>query len=182
VRTCSVTAQFGTDTFDNADAASSSRFRRGRKDIKPPKSMEFIPSADNLPASTLFSYVFEMPFSLVSILAPVHLLAYSALLGTELYQTFIMTKVTFQSLPRSAFTTLQKRVFPIYFQTQSLGLLFVALTAPPCGPTSLLQTKTEWISLIVAGVTAGLNLLIYGPRTKDLMVERVHQGMRACFG
>jgi hypothetical protein len=120
-----------------------------------------------------------MTLSPVSIIAPVHLLAYSALLGTELYQTFFVTKVTFQALPRSAFTTLQKRVFPIYFQTQSLGLLFVALSAPPYGPISLLQAKTEWISLVVAGFTAGLNILIYGPRTTDLMVERVHQGMRA---
>jgi hypothetical protein len=118
---------------------------------------------------------------LASILAPVHLLAYSALLGTELYQSFIMTKVSYQALPRSAFTTLQKRVFPAYFQTQSLGVLLVALTAPPYGPVSLLQTKTECISFIVAGLTAGLNLFMYGPRTKDLMVERVHQGMRACF-
>jgi hypothetical protein len=87
-----------------------------------------------------------------------------------------MTKISYQALPRSAFTTLQKRVFPVYFRVQSLGLLFVALTAPPYGPVSLLQARTEWISLVVAGLTAGLNLLVYGPRTNDLMIERVHQG------
>jgi hypothetical protein len=145
---------------------------------KTSKSNQFLTLAYNHPCALT---IFKMAVLLVPILAPVHLLAYSALLGTELYQSFIMTKVSYQALPRSAFTTLQKRVFPAYFQTQSLGLLLVALTAPPYGPVSLLQAKTEWMSFVVAGLTAGLNLLVYGPRTKDLMVERVHQSMRACF-
>jgi hypothetical protein len=113
--------------------------------------------------------------SLLSVLAPAHLLLYSALLGTELYQTFVMTKVSYQALPRSAFTTLQKRVFPIYFQSQSLLLLLVVATAPPYGPVSLFQSKWECISLLHAGATAGLNLMVYGPRTKELMIARVHQ-------
>jgi hypothetical protein len=146
---------------------------------KPPESVQYVSSSNQLAIAE--SFVVMMPLSPVSILAPIHLLTYSALLGTELYQTFIMTKVSYQALPRSAFTTLQKRVFPMYFQTQSLGILLVALTAPPYGPISLHQAKTEWISLVFAGVTAGLNLLVYGPRTKDLMVGRVHQGIRACL-
>jgi hypothetical protein len=40
-----------------------------------------------------------MSASLASFLAPAHLLVYSALLGTELYQTFVMTKVSYQVLP-----------------------------------------------------------------------------------
>lgn len=117
-----------------------------------------------------------MAFTSTAILAPTHLLTYSTLVGTQLYQSFVMTKVSYEALPRSAFTTLQKRVFPIYFQSQSLLLLFVAATAPPRGPTSLLEARTSWISFLVAGATAALNLLIYGPRTKDLMVERIQQG------
>ena len=108
---------------------------------------------------------------------PVHLLAYSALIGTELYQTFVMTKVAFQALPRSAFTSLQKRVFPIYFQSQSLLLLVVAATSPPHGPVSLIKGSANLIPFAVAGISAGLNLVIYGPRTKTLMIERAHQGM-----
>jgi hypothetical protein len=123
-----------------------------------------------------------MPISLVAILAPAHLLAYSTLLGTEVYQSFVMTKVSYQALPRSAFTTLQKRVFPIYFQSQSLLLLLVAATCPPHGPTSLLHSRFEWVSLVVAGATAGLNLLVYEPRTQTLMTERVHQGTRSRRG
>jgi hypothetical protein len=121
-----------------------------------------------------------MSSSVVSVLAPAHLFAYSALLGTELYQSFVMTKVAYQALPRSAFTTLQKRVFPIYFQSQSLLLLLVAVTTPPLGPISLTRATTDWVTFVVAGVTAGLNLVTYGPRTKSLMIERVHQGMSAC--
>jgi hypothetical protein len=117
-----------------------------------------------------------MPSFLVSIIAPAHLLAYSTLLGTELYQSFVMTKVTFQALPRSAFTNLQKRVFPIYFQGQALLLLLVVVTRPPCGPVSLIEQKRDWVPFAIAGVTAGLNLLVYGPQTQRLMVERVHQG------
>jgi hypothetical protein len=117
-----------------------------------------------------------MSASLASFLAPAHLLVYSALLGTELYQTFVMTKVSYQVLPRSAFTTLQKRVFPIYFQSQTLLLLLVVVTAPPYGPVSLFRSKWEWLSLLHAGATAGLNLMVYGPKTQELMIERVHQG------
>ncbi|OAL51775.1 hypothetical protein IQ07DRAFT_586126 [Pyrenochaeta sp. DS3sAY3a] len=115
---------------------------------------------------------------LSAVLPPVHLLAYSTLLGTELYQSFVMTKVAFVALPRLAFTTLQKSVFPVYFQSQSLLILLVAATVPPFGPASMVKEKNDWISLAVMSVTAGLNLLVYGPRTKDVMIERIHQATR----
>jgi hypothetical protein len=111
-----------------------------------------------------------------SILPPVHLFVYSTLLGTQLYQSFVMTKVAYKALPRTAFTTLQKRVFPIYFQSQSLLLLLVAVTFPPHGPITMIKVKSSWIPFVVAGITAGLNLVVYGPRSKELMIERVHQG------
>ncbi|KAL6157329.1 hypothetical protein ACJQWK_07225 [Exserohilum turcicum] len=61
----------------------------------------------------------EMPIStlLSAVLPPCHLLAYSTLLGTELYQTFVMTKVAHRALARPSFVNLQKRVFTIYFKT-----------------------------------------------------------------
>jgi hypothetical protein len=122
---------------------------------------------------------YRMPSIASFILAPVHLLAYSTLLGTELYQTFVMTKISYQALPRSAFTTLQKRVFPIYFKGQSLLLFLVTVTIPPHGPFSVLSTRTQWTTFLVAGVTAGLNLLVYGPRTQNLMIQRLHQGIKS---
>ena len=108
--------------------------------------------------------------------APYHLLFYSTLLGTELYQTFIMTKLSYQVLPITAFRTLQKRVFPAYFRTQSLLLVLVAVTIPPRGPASFVANKWHWWMFGVAGVTAGLNLMVYGPATQEAMISKVHQG------
>lgn len=117
--------------------------------------------------------------NLHSILAPLHLLSFSGLLGTQLYQTFVVTKICFTSLPRSAFTTLQKKLFPIYFRSQSLLLLLTVVTIPSRGPLTLLASKAAWIPFTIAGVTATLNWLIYGPRTRQLMIERTHQGTSA---
>ena len=116
-----------------------------------------------------------LPGLFSSFLPPAHLLAYSTLLGTELYQSFVMTKVAYQALPRSAFTTLQKRVFPIYFQSQSILLLIVAATFPPHGPISIFQKRGDLIAFAIAGVSTGFNLIVFGPRTQALMIERVHQ-------
>ncbi|KAK3682796.1 hypothetical protein B0T22DRAFT_539791 [Podospora appendiculata] len=113
-----------------------------------------------------------------TLLPPLHLLFYSTLLGAELYQTFVMTKVCYTALPKSAFTTLQKRVFPLYFQGQSLLLFLAAATCPPYGLVSVARHKTHWIPFAVAGVTAVLNLVVYEPRTRRAMVDRVHQESR----
>ncbi|KAK3380897.1 hypothetical protein B0H63DRAFT_434262 [Podospora didyma] len=116
--------------------------------------------------------------SAVSNIAPYHLWIYSTLLGTELYQTFVMTKVSYQALPRSAFTTLQKRVFPLYFQGQTFLLGLAAITVPPYGLASLVHHKVDWVPFTVAGVTAILNLVIYEPQTRKAMVDRIHQETR----
>lgn len=113
-----------------------------------------------------------------NLLGPLHILFYSSLLGTELYQSFVMTKVCFNALPRPAFTTLQKRVFPLYFRGQTLLLLLTAATIPPAGPFSLVTNRENWIPFVIALVPAGLNLLIYGPKTQQFMIERIHQGRK----
>lgn len=114
--------------------------------------------------------------STLSNLAPYHMIGYSTLLGTTIYQTFVVTKVCYLELPMSAFTTLQKRLFPIYFRSQSLLLLCTALTIPPAGPVSLIQKKADWIPLAFASVMAGFNLIVYGPRVEKTMIDRIHQG------
>ncbi|KAK4032318.1 hypothetical protein C8A01DRAFT_41240 [Parachaetomium inaequale] len=116
--------------------------------------------------------------SIFGSLAPYHLLFYSTLLGTELFQTFVNTKVCFIALPRSAFTTLQKRIFPIYFWTQTTLLVLSAITVPPYGVSSLIRHKGDWIPYAVATGTALLNLGVYGPRTQRAMVDCVHQETR----
>ncbi|KAF7559862.1 hypothetical protein G7046_g4281 [Stylonectria norvegica] len=122
------------------------------------------------------SNFFQSVLSAITNLAPYHLLSFSALLGTELYQTFIITKVAYDTLPRTSFTTLQKKLFPLYFQGQSLLLFLTAVTFPPYGPVSLIQKKGDWIPFAVAGVAAAFNLKVYGPRTRQSMIDRIHQG------
>ncbi|KAI0829557.1 hypothetical protein F5Y06DRAFT_282653 [Hypoxylon sp. FL0890] len=89
-----------------------------------------------------------------------------------------MTKVCYQALPRSAFITIQKRVFPVYFSSQVLLLFLTAATVPPRGPFTLHASMNNWIPFAVAGATAVLNLMIYGPRTCQIMIDRVHQATR----
>ncbi|KAI1355515.1 hypothetical protein F5Y01DRAFT_270696 [Xylaria sp. FL0043] len=110
------------------------------------------------------------------LLSPLHLLAFSTLLGTQLYQTFVVTKICYVSLPRPAFTTLQKRLFPIYFRSQSLLLLLTVVTVPSRGgPLSVIANKAAWIPFAIAGLTGTLNCWVYGPRTRQLMIERIQQ-------
>ena len=126
-------------------------------------------------------------------LASYHVIIYGTLLGTELYQvlissmqikasltgdtkSFVMTKVCYNALPISAFTTLQKRVFPVYFRAQTLLLVCTALTHPPYGPTSLAVSIWDLIPLAFGGAMAGWNLMVWGPRAQTAMTERIHQG------
>jgi hypothetical protein len=64
----------------------------------------------------------------------------------------------------------------MYFRTQALLLLLVALTIPPHGPCSLTQKKGSYIALGIAGVTAAMNLMVYGPATQEAMTAVTHQG------
>lgn len=119
-----------------------------------------------------------MAFStfLTSAIPPFHLISFSTLLGSQLYQTFVVTKVAFKQLPRAPYISLQKTVFPIFFQGQALLLLFSAVTLPPYGLRSLVGDKRDWIPFAVSGVVSVLNLLVFGPRTRRLMLERLQQG------
>lgn len=87
-----------------------------------------------------------------------------------------MTKVCFQALPLSAFTTLQKRVFPVYFLGQSSLIFLTIISHPPVGPLSLAKSIGDALPLAMAGTMALLNLIKYGPSTQKAMVDRAHQG------
>ena len=113
---------------------------------------------------------------LKTVLTPLHLLAYSTLLGTQLYQSFVMVKIAHQALPYDAFTTLQKRVFPVYFRSQTLLVLLTAATFPTYGPVSLVKEKGDWIPFVVAGVTAMWNVMYFGPKTSRIMMIKKYQG------
>ena len=116
-----------------------------------------------------------MPFA-TSILTPLHLLAYSTLLGTQLYQSFVMVKIAHRALPYDGFTTLQKSVFPVYFRSQTLLVLLTAATFPNNGFVSLVKQKGDWVPFVVAGATAVLNVFYFGPKTSRIMMVKKYQG------
>ena len=88
-----------------------------------------------------------------------------------------MTKVCFQALPMAQFTTLQKKVFPLYFKIQVGLLAAVAFTYPPASLLSLTKCRRDIAPLAIALAVSTLNLIVYGPLTEKIMVERSHQGM-----
>ncbi|KAJ5146470.1 uncharacterized protein N7515_001034 [Penicillium bovifimosum] len=110
-------------------------------------------------------------------LLPYHLLSYGALLGTELFQSFINTKICYQALPMKEFINLQKRLFPIYFGTQIGLTVLTAATHPPYSLISLVRDPWSIAPLAVVGITGCLNWIIYGPRTTTAsLVRRALQG------
>ncbi|KAJ5089072.1 hypothetical protein N7532_007756 [Penicillium argentinense] len=103
---------------------------------------------------------------------PYHLFAYGALLGTELFQTFINTKLCYKHLPMREFIALQKRVFPVYFGTQVGLAALTASTVPPFGIISCFHDKWTAIPLTVVIATGALNWAVYGPRTTTASLVR----------
>ena len=91
----------------------------------------------------------------------------------------MITKVCFEALPRSAFTTLQKRLFPIYFRMQFAAIALTAITYPPRSLLSLLRGRWDLVPLPLAAATSLLNLTIYEPRARAAMIKRIHQGKYA---
>lgn len=99
------------------------------------------------------------------LLPPLHLLTFSTLLGTQLYQTIIITRITFTSLPRGPFIRLQKSLWPVYFRIQSLLFLFSSLTFPE-------TYAGKALALVIGGLVAGLNWGWAGPWARRVMLER----------
>lgn len=87
-----------------------------------------------------------------------------------------MTKVCFQVLPMPQFTTLQKKIFPLYFKLQTGLVALVVVTHPPMSLASLINGWWDYVPLAVALGVSTLNLVVYGPRTQEVMIERIHQG------
>ncbi|KAJ5664906.1 uncharacterized protein N7477_007354 [Penicillium maclennaniae] len=105
-------------------------------------------------------------------LLPYHLLSYGALLGTEVYQSFVNTKICYQALPMREFITLNKRIFPVYFGCQVGLAALTAATRPPYSIVSLAQDVWSAVPLGVVLVMGSLNWFIYGPRTTSASLVR----------
>lgn len=70
---------------------------------------------------------------------------------------------------------LQKNVFPIYFSAQAALVTLSAVTLPPAGILTLVRSRafgSVHLPLAINLVTAGLNAMVYGPRTTKLMERR----------
>ncbi|KAJ5390939.1 uncharacterized protein N7496_002007 [Penicillium cataractarum] len=108
----------------------------------------------------------------VGSLLPYHLLSYGALLGTEVYQSFVNTKLCFQALPMREFLALQKRLFPVYFKCQVCLAALTAATHPPYSILSLARDPLVAVPLVVVLITGSLNWFVFGPRTTTASLVR----------
>lgn len=123
-----------------------------------------------------------------------HIITYGALLGSNLFQTFMAGPLAYQALPRPQFSTLQQAIFPPYFTVQTVLPLLLAFTWPGeklasaaggafvrkgAGYSGLLEEENLWTGLIPIALMCGtslLNLVALGPATTKVMKERKHQG------
>ncbi|KAK5110052.1 hypothetical protein LTR62_006296 [Meristemomyces frigidus] len=125
-----------------------------------------------------------------------HLLTYSTLLGSNLYQTFLVGPLSFSCLPRPQFATLQITLLPAFFSLQTALPVLLALTWPGkkiagVGGTGVLRggdgvsglmRREEgffWTALVPIAMmfsTSALNLILLGPWTTSIMRKRKHQG------
>lgn len=97
----------------------------------------------------------------------IHVLSYGTLLGTTLFQTFIVGPVQFTTIPRQQFGNIQAKLTPIYFGIQ-------VVTAAACYFT-VSDTTGTYNELLALGVTALgslINLLLVGPKTTSIMQRR----------
>ncbi|KAI9154810.1 Xanthocillin biosynthesis cluster protein D [Paramyrothecium foliicola] len=108
---------------------------------------------------------------------PCHLVLFSTLLGTQLWHSFVVATVAFRALPRPAFIGLQKKLFPLYFRAQTALLVLTAATFPR-GVGALARSWSDWLPFAVAALPTILNLAVYGPRTREIMIERAQLGVR----
>jgi hypothetical protein len=119
--------------------------------------------------------------------APYHIVAYGALLGSNIFQSFVGGIVAYRSLPRPQFSNLQRNIFPIFFSMQTALPVLVALTYPG---SKILATSNSLSGVVAEGnrwsvliplatvfATAAANLLFVGPSSTRIMKERYHQGM-----
>ncbi|KAL2003596.1 hypothetical protein VTN02DRAFT_3142 [Thermoascus thermophilus] len=119
-----------------------------------------------------------------------HILSYGTLLGAQIYQSFIGGIISFRTLPRPQFSTLQSSIFPVYFSLQTALPIVTALTFPGertilgVGPSSIngvLAPENRFTTLLPLAtvfVTGLSNLLVLGPMTDKVKEQRNQQEIR----
>jgi hypothetical protein len=87
-----------------------------------------------------------------------------------------MTALSYRAIPIPQFRTLQKSVFPAYFNIQLVLITALAATHPQHSIVSLTQRWDEWVPIAIMFTTSSLNWAIFGPRTLQAMIRQTHQG------
>ena len=103
-------------------------------------------------------------------------------------QSFVGGIVSFRALDRPQFSKLQQKMFPIYFGLQSTLPVLMALTYPSPHPLTIssgiagildASTRTSVLyPLATVFVTSVINMLVVGPATTKIMLERKVQESR----
>jgi hypothetical protein len=102
-------------------------------------------------------------------------------------QSFVGGVIAYKALPRSQFSQLQQKIFPVFFGIQAALPVVLALTYPgsktafatPSGFAGELAEANRWSvldPLATVFLTSLANLLFVGPGTTRVMRERKAQG------
>ncbi|KAF8482144.1 hypothetical protein DFH94DRAFT_627906 [Russula ochroleuca] len=127
-------------------------------------------TTDRLTFGTLFSL-----FNLRGL----YTLSFSFIFGMSLWVTFIGGVITYKTLPRQQFGSLQQRLFPVYFKLNALissGLLLVWVRNHDTVITQIAHPTNPDVSqayaLAVVAISQALNAVWIGPATSKLLAAR----------
>lgn len=99
-------------------------------------------------------------------------------------KSFIGGTVAYRALERPQFSKLQQKIFPVYFSMQTALPVVLALTYPGDRTTAsslsgALAEGNRWdvlVPILTMFATGFANLVIVGPATTKIMLERKQQG------
>lgn len=102
----------------------------------------------------------------------VHVLAYGSLLGTLIFNTFIVGLTMFANMPRQMFGRVQAKMFPKYFSLTTAALLILLAGHWLYSPAGLSAAAPGVTPLLWAVGLNVVNLLFIEPYVTKMMFER----------
>lgn len=103
--------------------------------------------------------------------AMVHLLAYGTLLGSVVFNTFVVGLTMFGNMPRQMFGRVQAKMFPKYFGLTTAAI-FVLLAGHGMSDAGLVMEAPGVRELATAAGLSVLNMLLIEPYVTRLMFKR----------
>ncbi|GBF99577.1 hypothetical protein Rsub_12202 [Raphidocelis subcapitata] len=101
----------------------------------------------------------------------VHVLAYGTLLGTIVFNTFVVGLTMFKNMPRQTFGKVQSKMFPQYFALTT-GAALVLLAAHALAPTGLVLSAPGVNALVAVVALSAVNWLAIEPYVTGMMFAR----------